>query len=95
MFADSVVNRVSSTINKMLYEVDTETSPALFSERLETLRRCLRKVVTLEDAWDVALSIANLWCPTPSSMAFEYNSVEYNTIEIFCLCVRRAYIDYY
>ena len=91
---NKIIREVSNEINRALYEdfANTESSPDIFRKRLNTLESAMRITSTLNAAWEMAVACANLWMPNPSrSGEFIYNSVEYNTVEIFCLCVLKAH----
>ena len=87
-----VTVKIHSEINRALWEefYGVETDSRVFQERMEWLEAGLRNMVSLDDAWNYAVNVANLWIPAPQSKALEYNTVEYNTVEIFCLCVHKA-----
>ena len=85
-----VSNKINSAITRELYEIDTETDYAIILERLQQVEKAMDMCVSLDDAWLMAMYCAKLWMPTPQSKAFEYNSIEYNTVEIFCMCVIKA-----
>jgi hypothetical protein len=89
-----VANKIASQINGFLYTVNTETSHGIIQERLAQIKRAMKLLPQVEDCWTMAIACADIWMPLPSKNGpFVYDSVEYNTVEIFCLCVRLAYND--
>jgi hypothetical protein len=91
LIAKEITSSILSAVNREMYEIDTETDGDLFAERARAVETALNMSVTIDDAWEMALGLADLWMPTPSRTPFAYNSVEYNTVEIFCLCIKKAF----
>ena len=91
---NTVISKIRSTLTRetMGTFANSEISGYILVERLAQLEKAMALAVSEDDAWTLALACANLWMPNPSrSGEFVYNSVEYNTVEIFCLCVLKAH----
>lgn len=89
--AEIVARKIYSKVSETFWTFNTETDSHIMQERLEQIERAMAHILSVDDAWKMALACAALWMPSPSRSPFEYNSVEYNTVEIFCLCTRNAY----
>jgi hypothetical protein len=89
--AREITSSILTAVNREVYTMDTETDGALFMERARVVISALTMCRTIDDAWEMALGLSNLWMPTPSRTPYPYNSAEYNTVEIFCLCIKKAF----